>query len=743
MRGVASKSQGQICAARSWLCLVVPAVLTLIVVGPCVTSQAGQMRDIDIDLFAPYRNYGYSYWRDAVPSPDAYVPVAVVDGEALGCGRLRAPQDLFVLDNKWIYILDSGNNRVIIANRSWEIESITEEFPNPETNEADHFSGPRGLFVTRFGELYVADTENSRIVHFSPSGEVARIIGPPEMEAEGVIPEGFVYRPEKLAVDPAGRICVVVADEYEGLLEIDPDGSVRGFTGAPRVTPNPLDYLWQRLATREQRERLSLFLPTRYTNIDMDERGFKYVTAAEPASQPIKRLNGSGQDVLRRTGFWAPQGDIRYPDWWATWSRGGVSALVDIATQEHEMYSVLDSRRGRVFTYDRNGNLLMIFGGKSDQKGASVDAVALDTVNEQVLVLDRELGRITVYEPTEYARMIVTAIALYNIGDYERATDVWHGVIELNANYDLAHSSIGWSLLQQEEYRRAMDYFRLGNDRLGYSKALGFYRKEVVDAHFGRALLVLISVVAAIRATAWLIRRRRFSRAVRASETASSAGLREPPVVVGMLRSVFDALRYSLHLVVRPFLGFWELKHVGKGNLPAAMVLLALVSATFVFVRQYTGFPFNTRDPNRLNILIEVSSVVVPFLLWCGVNWALTTLMEGKGTFREIVIASSYALTPIILVLVPATVLSNCITVQEGSFYYGLTTIGVGWAVLLLFIGMMVTHEYYDAFKAVATSVLTVAGIVFVLFIGMAFFSLVDQFVVFVDTIYKEIAFRL
>ena len=57
----------------------------------------------------------------------------------------------------------------------------------------------------------------------------------------------------------------------------------------------------------------------------------------------------------------------------------------------------------RVFTYDRNGNLLMIFGGKSDQKGASVDAVALDTVNEQVLVLDRELGRITVYEPTEYA----------------------------------------------------------------------------------------------------------------------------------------------------------------------------------------------------------------------------------------------------------------------------------------------------------------------------------------------------
>lgn len=743
MRVLTGKSDRQLCVARSWLCLVVPAVLTLIVVGSCATSEAGQIPGEDIDLFAPYRSYGYNYWRDAVPSPDAYVPLAVVDGEALGSGRLRTPQDLFVLDNEWIYILDSGNNRVVIADRHWKIESIIEGFQNPETGEADYFNSPRGLFVTRSGELYVADTQNYRIVHFNRFGEAVRIIGPPDTEAEGVIPEGFIYRPEKLVVDPAGRICVVVADEYEGLLEFDPDGNVRGFTGAPRVTPNPLDYLWQRLATREQRERLSLFLPTRYTNIDMDERGFKYVTAAEPASQPIKRLNGSGQDVLRRTGFWAPQGDIRYPDWWATWSRGGVSALVDIATQEHGMYSVLDSRRGRVFTYDRNGNLLMVFGGKSDQKGASVDAVALETMNEKVLVLDRELGRITVYEPTEYARMIVTAIALYNVGDYERATGMWHEVIALNANYDLAYSSIGWALLQQEDYRRAMDYFRLGNDRMGYSKALGFLRKEVVDAHFGRALLVLISVAAAIRVTAWLIRKRRATGAVEAREAASPAGLREPRVVVAVLRSVLDALRYSLHLVVRPFEGFWELKHSGKGNLPAAMVLLALVSATYVFVRQYTGFPFNTRDPSRLNVLIEVSSVVVPFLLWCGVNWALTTLMEGKGTFREIVIASSYALTPIVLVLVPATVLSNCITIQEGSFYYGLSTIGVGWALLLLFIGTMVTHEYYDAFKAVATSVLTVAGMVFVLFIGMAFFSLVDQFVVFVDTIYKEIAFRL
>ena len=89
-----------------------------------------------------------------------------------------------------------------------------------------------------------------------------------------------------------------------------------------------------------------------------------------------------------------------------------------------------------------------------------------------------------------------------------------------------------------------------------------------------------------------------------------------------------QSLRYALYVVFHPFDGFWDLKHERRGTMPAAAILLALVTATYVFVRQYTGFIFNPRDLTRLNILIEAASILVPFILWSMVNWALTTLME-------------------------------------------------------------------------------------------------------------------
>ena len=50
----------------------------------------------------------------------------------------------------------------------------------------------------------------------------------------------------------------------------------------------------------------------------------------------------------------------------------------------------------------------------------------------------------------------------------------------------------------QEEYRQAMDYFKLGSNREFYSKAYKGYRSEVLRDHFGviavigAALIVLV-----------------------------------------------------------------------------------------------------------------------------------------------------------------------------------------------------------------------------------------------------------
>ena len=64
----------------------------------------------------------------------------------------------------------------------------------------------------------------------------------------------------------------------------------------------------------------------------------------------IKKLNAQGSDILRRTGYSDPQGDILYI------SSEGPSKLIDIDVTDSEIYSVLDGKRGRVFTY--NGTVI-------------------------------------------------------------------------------------------------------------------------------------------------------------------------------------------------------------------------------------------------------------------------------------------------------------------------------------------------------------------------------------------------
>jgi len=97
---------------------------------------------------------------------------------------------------------------------------------------------------------------------------------------------------------------------------------------------------------------------------------------------------------------------------------------------------------------------------------------------------------------------------------------------------------------------------------------------------------------------------------------------------------------------------------------------------------------------------VEMISVALPFLLWCVVNWGFTTLMDGKGTIKDIYIASAYALAPIIMINIPATIASNFMTADEGTFYYLLVAVSTIWAVGLLFFDVIdrilfTIHELY------------------------------------------------
>jgi hypothetical protein len=202
-----------------------------------------------------------------------------------------------------------------------------------------------------------------------------------------------------------------------------------------------------------------------------------------------------------------------------------------------------------------------------------------------------------------------------------------------------------------------------------------------------------------------------------------------------------DYILFPLHVIVHPFDGFWDLKYDGRGKVRVAMILLFLVVLSVILQKQYAGFLVNYNDPRHLNSMMELITIVFPFFLWCGSNWAITTLMEGEGKFKEIVMATGYALVPIILIYVPMTIISRFMAQEETAFYYLMTSIAFLWFILLLFVGTMTVHQY-TAFKTVLTMALTVIVMGIIVFLGALVFSMLQQIYEFIVNVYREIIFR-
>ena len=115
-------------------------------------------------------------------------------------------------------------------------------------------------------------------------------------------------------------------------------------------------------------------------------------------------------------------------------------------------------------------------------------------------VLDSQSAGITLLELTQYGQLINDALAEYEQGNYDESARYWEQVLYQNGNYDLAYIGIGRSLLRQERYKEAMEYFEIKYDDDNYSKAFQLYRKEWVEENLawlllGAAILIVVPKV--------------------------------------------------------------------------------------------------------------------------------------------------------------------------------------------------------------------------------------------------------
>ncbi|GGG23697.1 NHL repeat-containing protein [Paenibacillus abyssi] len=438
----------------------------------------------------PYEAYTYNYYEDSVPLPAPYVPEKAISGQSLGVGSFNQPNDLFVTEDGFIYILDSGNARIIALDNEWRVIRTIESFDIDGTE--NKFANPSGIFVSDKKEIYVADTDKGRVVVLTNEGELIRVVNNPQSE---ILPQGFKFVPLKVTVDKAGRIFVVARGMYEGIMQFDEKGRFLGYVGTIKVSTNPADRLWRTLATDAQKAQMQLFIPTEFASVDIDSKGFVYATTVDiNSTETIKRLNPSGQDVLKRFGYYPPRGDIRYR---RLGNNSGPSKLVDIKVLGDGMYVALDSLRARLFTYNDEGELLYAFGGRGTQLGVFNTPVAVERAGDKLVVLDRGKNNIVVFKPTQFGKLVTEATIEHYNGNTDRSVDIWRDVLRLNSNFDIAYLGIGRSLLMEKKNKEAMAYFKLGMHRKYYSTAFKRYRREVMQEQFGNFMTTLMVLIAA------------------------------------------------------------------------------------------------------------------------------------------------------------------------------------------------------------------------------------------------------
>lgn len=442
--------------------------------------------------------YNYDYWGDVQYSPDAYTVCGVYTSKDFGLEtNLKNPEGMFAKGNL-IYICDTGNNRIVVLERvsqdKFEVKQIFDSFKGDV--EVTTFSGPTDIAVSEEGDIYIADKGNSRILKLDSDLNYIMQFDKP---VDSTLDPDAGFQPNKIAIDTAGRVYCIATGINKGLIKYENTGEFSGFVGATRVTYDWTDYIWKRFASQEQRARMESFVPTEYDNIYMDYEGFIYAVIGSPDEEAldageadaIRKLNLMGNDILVRNGEWYVIGDLY---WGSGGGYEGPSAFQDVTAFDNDIYVCLDKNRGRLFGYNDQGRMVFGFGGNGNMDGYFRQPAALEHIDRDLLVLDSLDCSITLFIPTEFGSLVYQAIEQFDEGDYEASGESWQEVMDLNGNYDLAYIGIGRSLLRQERYREAMDYFELKYDDDNYSKAYKQYRKEWVEDN----IVIIVIVVLAL-----------------------------------------------------------------------------------------------------------------------------------------------------------------------------------------------------------------------------------------------------
>lgn len=685
----------------------------------------------------------YTYWYNftgktnrVVPTKPMYTVGKVITSLDLSCTGASTIDDSHVSSSGITYVLDGGASRIIVLDQEYNIiREITAVVM--ENGTRLDFWKAKGIFVDEYENLFIADTQHQRVLKCDAEGNFIRVY---ELPKEGtsdarLIPDGFNYQPIKVAVDQKGYVYILSNGSYYGAILYSPEDKFLGFYGAndvPATFTQALTTLWNRLfMNNEKRAEMTRSLPYTFSDLWVDGEGFVY-TATSSTNEPgqtaqIKRLNPGGTNIL-------PSDSINFVD-----DEIGnnvltksvrFQSLVGVAADDDGFIYTIDTTYGRVYVYDSECNLISTFGGGlkgGNQDGTFYNAcsISYNKETQDVIITDNSQDTITIFNITDYGKLIKSAQAKTVVGDYEEAMAEWTEVLAADRNCQMAYAGLarayyamGKTAATEEEasvnYDKAIELAQQGYDRETYSLAFASVRTEWLRDNFTLVIVVAVVILAALIALLVYSTKRKM-RLVK-NEKAHIATT----------------------LLTHPFENFRDMKEKGLTSIPICLVIVVLYYVFDVMETTMGGFAFTYFDPSSYNALLILAKTAGLVILWTVTNWAVCTLFSGKGKINEIFSVICYSLIPSLLGSIIYIVCSNVLVPDEAAFLSVLTVICTGYTVILLAAGSMIVHDY-GLLKFIGTTLLTLLGCAIVIFLLIAVAVLLQQLGGFVGTIYTEI----
>lgn len=670
-----------------------------------------------------------------VPAPALYEKDAIfqtfkdTDGNVI---ELSKPQDLYISSQGNIFIVDSGNHRIVKTDKTGKVLNIF------GSGDEKGFNNPQGIFVDKNENMYIADTDNERIVHLDYMGNFVEALGRPE----GLPGDDTTYNPAKIAISSTGIIYVV---KGQNILSIDANNKFKGYIGQSEIGFDLTEALIRVFASEEQKATLVQRTAATYNNIVIDENDSLYCASMDSKIGEIKKLNTVGTNTYRETGgasvfsinfaslflsnsYITSSGTAFYGDRKDDDGKNVKPNLVDVAFDSNNLVYALDSVTCRVFIYDAEGELLGTVGSYGDQKGKFMTPSAISVDENGIMyVLDASTSSIQSFTPTAFKQSVEQALTLYYNGQYDESQEYWQKVLDINQNYTLALKGMGQTYYKEGNYTKAMSCFKSAGDVKGYSDAFGKQLHNQMRSHFNILVVVLIIVLVVCVVFAKLLL------------SASKSVCRLHDTADARRFDYWQQVKLCFSALFHPCETFENVRYMrGHLKLSPPFIFLGLTIVVRIIYMHIVHYPLADIELLDASYLLEAMKFLIPFVTFVIAAYAVTSLIDGEVKMQELFFASSLCFAPYFIFTLPLGAFSHVLNSNHSGFYSTMQTIILIWMLFLFFQTVRVMNRY-SVKRAVGVTLLSALAMVLIWIVLILVIVLWNQIYIFATGILNEL----